>query len=112
MTEIETRVVAAWRRAEIDLGIRFSTPFCHALADGRICECPGLIHCFGSPLGTVIAVLGQPSESEAMPSREDGYHFSILGEMYGQFERELFIETLNDWQYYGPVSERPTWYAG
>lgn len=111
MTGIEARVVAAWKEAAADLGIRFTSPFVIAAADGRCREHLGLVHQFGRRLGTLISVLDEPSERIERPPDED-YYRSILGSGYGQYKRQLFIDTLDDWQFFGPENERPEWYSG
>jgi len=104
-------VVGAWRQAAHDLGVRFSAPFIFTCADGKRVECLGLVHQFGRRVGTVISVLGQPSASAAPPVDPD-YFTSTLGTGYGEYQRQWFIDTLDDWQFFGPDSERPSWYTG
>lgn len=109
MTETETRVVAAWREAVTDLGFQFTSPFVVTLPDGSRHEHLGLIHQFGRRVGALIAVLGQPSEK--LPRPVD-YFWSILGQGYARYDRQLFVDTLDDWQFFGPEAVRPAWYSG
>jgi hypothetical protein len=111
MTDTEAKVVAAWEEAAADLGVRFTTPFIIALSDGRRQEHLGLVHQFGRRIGTVISVLHEPSERTQHPG-DDDYFTSILGPGYTRYERQEFIDTLNDWQFFGPDRERPEWYSG
>jgi hypothetical protein len=111
MTDTEAKVVAAWKQAEADLGIQFTSPFNAPSADGSTQEHLGLVHRFGRRLGTLIRVLHEPSEKSPHPAGED-YYFSILAPGYGLYERQLFIDTLDDWQFFGPDCERPAWYSG
>src|SRR5512139_1525811 len=111
MTNTEASVVAAWREAAADLGFRFTTPFVVTLADGRQQEHLGLVHHFGRRVGTLIAVLHEPSEKFPRPEVKD-YFWSILGPSYGRYERQAFIDTLDDWKFFGIESERPEWYSG
>jgi hypothetical protein len=111
MTETEAKVVAAWQEAAADLGIRFTSPFVVAVADGRQHEHLGLVHQFGGRIGTLIRVIREPSEHSPHPPGDD-YYFSILGSGYARYERQFFIDTLDDWQFFGAESERPEWYAG
>ena len=111
MTDTEARVVAAWKEAASDLGIRFTSPFVVTLPDGRKQEHLGLVHQFGGRLGTLISVLHEPSERVRYPADED-YCTSILGPGYVQYERQEFIDMLDDWQFLGPENERPKWYSG
>jgi hypothetical protein len=111
MTEKENQVVAAWKQAAVDLDIQFTSPFTISLPDGTRLECLGLVHRFGRRMGTVIAVIGEPSEPTD-PLTTDDYFWSILGESYCEFDRQLFMDTLDDWKFFGPESERPAWYSG
>ena len=111
MTDTETKVVAAWKEAAAELGIQFTSPFVVTLSDGEKREHLGLIHRFGRRIGTLISVLHEPSECIRRPPGDD-YFSSILGLIYVRYERQEFIDTLDDWQFFGPESERPEWYSG
>jgi hypothetical protein len=111
MTDTEAKVVAAWKQAEVDLGIRFTTPFVITLSDGSQQAHLGLVHQFGRKLGALISVLHEPSENIRHPD-EENYYWSILGPGYATYDRQAFIDTLDDWQFFGPESERPKWYSG
>ena len=111
MTNIEARVVAAWREAAADLRIQFTSPFVITSADGHTYEHLGLVHCFGRRTGTLIRVLDEPSENSPHPAGDD-YYWSILSSGYERYERQFFIDTLDDWQFFGPDTQRPDWYTG
>jgi hypothetical protein len=111
MTDTETKVIAAWKKAAADLGVRFTSPFVVTLPDGHTQEYPGLVHQFGRRIGTLISVLHEPSERFQYPADED-YCTSILGSIYMRYDRQEFMDTLDDWQFVGPESERPAWYSG
>ena len=111
MTETELNVVAVWRQAAEDLGIRFTSPVTVSAPDGLQYDCIGLVHQFGRRIGTLISVLGEPSAQGRYAGDAD-YFTSQLGTSYGQYDRQLFIDTLNDWQFFGSEAERPTWYSG
>ena len=111
MTDTETKVVAAWRQAAADLGFEFTSPFVLTLSDGSHHEHLGLVHRFGRHIGALISVLHEPSEKIPRPTGDD-YYWSILGPGHGRYERQSFIDTLDDWQFFGPESERPPWYTG
>ena len=111
MTDTEAKVVAAWKEAAANLGIRFTSPFVIRTAEGRNHKHLGLVHQFGRRIGTVIGVLHEPSE-ETPHGVSDDYFFSILSPAYGRYEQQLFIDTLDDWQFFGPEAERPSWYSG
>lgn len=112
MTDAETKVVAAWREAAAELGIRFTSPFTITTPEGHSQEHLGLVHQFGSKYGALVAVLNEPSENKALPAG-DNYFWSVLSPVnYGQYDRQLFVDTPNDWQFFGSDLERPSWYSG
>jgi hypothetical protein len=111
MTEVESRVVAAWREAERDLGIRFTSPFVLSTADGKRLEYLGLVHKFGGRIGMLVSVIDEPSSAVSVPAGDD-YGWSRLAAGYGEYQRQSFLDMLDDWQFLGPDSERPAWYTG
>src|SRR4029077_5223774 len=110
VTQVEAKVVAAWREAAKDLGIRFTAPF-SADRDGRHFDNLGLVHRFGRRVGTIISVIDEPSSFTRYPA-DDDYYSSQLSPNYGDYDRQHFIDTLDDWKFCGPDSERPSWYSG
>ena len=111
MTDTEAMVVSAWKEAAADLGIRFISPFIAQSTSGLRHEYLGLVPMFGGPIGTLIRVLREPSEKSPDPEG-DGYYWSILSPGYARYDRQSFIDTLDDWQFFGPDTERPEWYSG
>jgi len=111
MTDTEARVVSAWKEAAADLRIRFISPFIAQSTSGLRHEYLGLVPMFGGPIGTLIRVLREPSEKSPDPEG-DGYYWSILSPGYARYDRQSFIDTLDDWQFFGPDTERPEWYSG
>jgi hypothetical protein len=114
MTEIEFKVVEAWKKAADDLAIRFSSPFTVVTQDGHRLACIGFIHNFGRRVGTIISILDQPSSLAHLVGRwnDEDYYISVLAAGYGEYQRQTFIDTLDDWQFFGSDSERPSWYTG
>jgi hypothetical protein len=41
-----------------------------------------------------------------------GYASSDLSANYRQYDRDLFVDTLNDWQWFGQKGEQLSWYTG
>jgi hypothetical protein len=110
MTDLEAKVVAAWHDAARDLGIRFTSPFT-AEHGGTAISCLGLVHHFGRRIGTIISVLHEPS-SEMRDPDGDEFFLSRLSDSYARYDRQFFIDTLNDWQFFGADAEKPIWYTG
>ncbi|HTQ29636.1 MAG TPA: hypothetical protein VMI53_00360, partial [Opitutaceae bacterium] len=109
--DIEARVVEAWKQASADLGIKFTSPFVVIDPDGQRLEGLGLVHFFGRRLGAIISVIDGPLSRSKVWTNDD-YFSSMLGRSYERYERQHFIDTLDDWHFFGPESERPPWYSG
>ena len=43
---------------------------------------------------------------------EGGFYVSFLAPSYDDFDRELFVATLNDWGWKGREGAAPEWYTG
>jgi len=79
--------------------------------DGRRFDTLGLVHHFGRRIGTIISVVDEPSSLTRYPA-DDDYYVSQLSHTYTRYDRQFFIDTLDDWQFFGEDSERPSWYSG
>lgn len=104
------KVSDAWLAAARDLGITVTAPCVLETGEGEY-TFAALVHDFGRPKGTLVVV---PSDREVLveAARARGYFPSCLYESYEAYERQLFIDTLNDWQWFGNDGERPDWYTG
>jgi hypothetical protein len=103
----------AWISAAKDLGIEVACPY-DLDSQGRTYQYVVLIKYFGSPKGTLVFPLAYRLDEAAVEhGAQKGYFVSSLNEeSYGRYDRQLFIDTLNDWGYFGEESERPQWYTG
>ena len=107
-------IAAAWIEAGGDLDIAFQAPFELTVAD-VVYRFIGRVPDFGARHGMLIcSETGGPSFDEVrvldLPSLEYGYSF--LRSSYCTYDRELFIDTLNDWQWINGAEDPPGWYTG
>jgi hypothetical protein len=104
-------MTGAWLEAARDLSIRFEAPFAIE-HEGSLYWCAGWLPDFGCPRGAVIA--GREAVDEIFDVAEAlGYYASGLNPLYYEtYDRELFVDTLNDWGWYGDAAEAPPWFAG
>ncbi len=103
-------LVSAWRDAARDLGVDVRAPF--NLPDVST-PCFAWVTSFGSSHGTVVT--GRRSANEdirAIAESRSMYCSEIDEESYSRYDRDLFVETLNDWGWYGDLSAVPEWYTG
>ena len=107
-----TQITAAWFAAASDLGIRVTAPFVLVDSeDHRELELIALIHDFGGPSGTLVTTTNVDVGEIEKAAASSGYFLSLLSrEAYGRYDRSLFVDTLNDWGYFG--TDAPGWYTG
>uniref|UniRef100_UPI00404AD330 hypothetical protein n=1 Tax=Gelidibacter sp. TaxID=2018083 RepID=UPI00404AD330 len=101
----DNKFVIAWQKAANDLNLDIQFPNAIKNTDVTI-----YIKDYGSPNGMIITRIGceiNPSEIED----KELFH-SFLSDTYEVYDRELFVDTLNDWGYYGEPSQKPDWYNG
>jgi hypothetical protein len=101
----------AWQAAAQDLGIRVETSDCWLEQDGGGSrhELVAIVRDFGGENGMAILGASDPALRELAASH--GFGFTVLGPSYNTYERRLFEDTLNDWQWTGE-GEAPPWYTG
>jgi hypothetical protein len=105
MKPVDTEAVRrAWERAGDELGIEVEVE--PALLSDAVVVVGG----FGRPPGTVIFVPQSSADARGV-AEEHGYFVSVAWASYEVYDRELFVNTLNDWQWFGP-GDPPEWYTG
>jgi hypothetical protein len=58
-----------------------------------------------------MAILPEWDPAGAGLAAAQGYGFTVLGKSYEDYDRRLFEDTLNDWQWTGD-RDPPPWYTG
>ena len=97
-----------WRKAEQDLGIDIDLKAAVGLKNGT--KTFVLIKDFGGPKGIIVSSIDDTQDFKEL--QELGFYCSALGDSYTSYDRVLFIDTLNDWGFFGEAKNRPTWYEG
>jgi len=106
---IDEQIVLAWKEAAQDLRIGVVAPFELESAGDKIVYEAHILD-FGGPKGTVAGVIDDEAPwTDAR--RVQGYYGSNLSPSYRRYDRQLFIDTLNDWQWFGQGLP-PIWYTG
>jgi len=105
-------MVEAWIKAGRALGVEVIAPFAFESRERSI-RCTAFIRHFGRPDGTVVVPIDSPDcQSVAEAASEAGYYCSFLAPVYEQFDRDLFVSTLDDWGWFGDEEDKPAWYSG
>lgn len=101
-------MIGAWDEAEKDLGIKVNPRLTLELKNGikNFVQ----IKDFGGTKGTIVTL--SPDTQDFKELQELGFYCSALGESYSAYDRNLFIDTLNDWGFFGEANKKPTWYSG
>lgn len=110
--EINNEVIKAWRKATVDLGLKIQSPFNLKVNSGKIIEYGLLLEDFGSKLGTIIYTTFEKDDDEDEPWKYGLFSSALNPESYSKYDRQHFIDTLNDWGFYGDKIKTPDWYTG
>jgi hypothetical protein len=98
----------AWEKARLELGVRVDAPADVSIG-GVLHDCVAFVPDFGSANGTAILHESSPAPGESrLPS--DPF-VSRVTDSYARFDHQLFVDTLNDWGWFGSDSP-PDWYTG
>ena len=108
---LDSQIMEAWKQAAQDLGIRVEIPFTLRTETGSVQVCEGRVLDFGGPKGVLFRPIGS-DENRDKSLKETGFFLSQLGSSYYQYDRQLFIDTLDDWKWFGPKGGQPEWYTG
>ncbi|NOX84482.1 MAG: hypothetical protein GXO86_00725 [Chlorobi bacterium] len=111
MDDLFDRPQRSWKKAAEDLGIEFISPFSFT-ANGIRHQVTGLLPQFGGKKGALITSRKDPEEARS--AAEDCGNFFISGlnpYHYDRYNRERFIQTLNDWGWSGEGTP-PAWFSG
>jgi hypothetical protein len=107
------KIVAAFNEAAARLNFEFDRGFSITLHDELLVRPVGLLPHFGSPRGAVIFAESQRIDASHLRELKGmGFFVSVLFESYEAFNQTHFMDTLNDWGYFGPSGLVPTWYSG
>jgi hypothetical protein len=108
---LDGEIMGAWKQAARDLGIRVEIPFTMKMENGDIDFYEGHVLDFGGPKGAVFGAI-DVDENSTKSRTENGYFTSDLGLRYRRYDRQFFIDTLDDWKWFGPEGGQPNWYTG
>jgi hypothetical protein len=99
----------AWLAAAADLGLSVAAP-ASLDSPGGLETFDALIKDFGSPEGVLVVAIGSVTSDMRRLAESRGMFLSELSaDAYGSYSRELFVDALRDWGWFGPTSSRPTW---
>lgn len=103
----------AWIDAAADLGIRVVHPFSFRTPGGAPSTTQGVfLPDFGSGRGTLLTCRFDPDEVQAAAEETDYFQSALSPLHYEPYDRAGFIETLDDWGWFGDASAVPAWFSG
>ena len=103
----------AWLEAARDLNIKVIHPFTFITPSGLNVETIGVyLPDFGSKNGTLLTC--RFDSDEVMDLAEETFYFlsGLNPYSYEPYDRELYIDTLNDWGWFGLKNDVPEWFSG
>jgi hypothetical protein len=104
------KLIKAWVKASKDLGVLIETPFLLKIDNEEI-KYDLLIKNFGSASGTLILTIDDMIYFNK--AEKQGFYCSALNPFhYEKYNKNIFIETLNDWGFFGKEEFKPAWYDG
>jgi hypothetical protein len=102
----------AWRVAAKELGFEFVAPFDVQVGSAQA-QFHGYVPNFGSVNGAVFLVCETFREDHGSlisVAKKSGYfHSEISAKVYRAFDRDVFLEVLRDWGWFGSETSRPSW---
>lgn len=104
-------IIRAWQKAAVDLDLKIHCPFTFYDANGQGCQFEIVIENFGSKKGAIIMSLDKVNDI-IIPQKLGVFFSQVNPEIYGEYDRENFIDTLIDWGYFGTLQDKPEWYPG
>jgi hypothetical protein len=108
---MEDRLLSVWREASLDLGLSIEAPFSLVMDSGATFVARLLLRNFGAANGMLIVT----DYSAVRPYAEDlvaaGFGYSTLSEpsIDEKYNREFFLDMLQDWGWSGAAYLRPSW---
>jgi hypothetical protein len=103
----------AWLEAGADLGIRVVHPFTFTNRTGASATTVGVyLPDFGAPSGTLLTCRFDSDEVDEAAEETDFFISALSPRTYEPYRREVFVEALNDWGWFGPRDSAPPWFAG
>jgi hypothetical protein len=104
---------AAWLAAAADLGLDVVAPYRVVDSENRAINGSALVRQFGSSAGALVLDLASTTQTETAAATRLGFFVAqVSAEAYASYDRDLFVDTLNDWGWFGPEQDRPTWFTG
>lgn len=108
--EEDANLIKAWKKAGKDLGLEIISPFILNTTNGKV-DYPILVKSFGGKHGTIIA-RHELFFDFPMPKHKDYFISAVNAEYYSDYNRTNFIETLEDWGFFGNSNDVPKWFNG
>jgi len=103
----------AWFEAAEDLNIRVIHPFSFKTQNDVEAETVGVfLPDFGSIYGTLLTC--RFDSDEVMDLADETIYFcsALNPHSYEPYDRKLYVETLNDWGWFGLQKDIPAWFSG
>jgi hypothetical protein len=109
--QLGTTTISSWLQAAAELDFVVIHPFVFHSKDGRMATSVGVfIPDFGSQFGTLLTCRFDSDEVCDLADNTDYCRSALNPNSYEPYKRELYVETLRDWGWFGK-SAPPNFYA-
>jgi len=103
----------AWLEAAKDLNIKVVHPFKFKTPTGEEFETVGVyLPDFGSKNGTLLTCRFDSDEIMEIADETNYYQSALNPHHYEPYNRNDYIEALNDWGWFGEPEKTPKWFKG
>ena len=110
---IPNQMAQAWLDAAKDLGIRVQHPFMFTTKQGVTATCRGVfLPDFGGPKGALLTCRFDSDKTLDLTDDTDYFMSWLNPHNYEPYRREKYIDTLNDWGWFGDPAKVPSWFGG
>jgi len=108
---LRSQITAAIGAAAAELELSVAVPYHLVTPAGATVEYLALVRGFGAKIGTLLCLSNEWQSLSALRGEQGGYYVSGLYPGYGRYDRQQWIDTLNDWGWHGDGAP-PSWYTG
>ena len=113
MLHMANPMAQAWLAAARDLNIRVEHPFIFTSRSGINATTQGIyLPDFGSPSGALITCRFDTDAVHEAADDTDYFQSALSPHHYEPYDRSTFIDTLEDWGWFGNPAEVPSWFNG
>jgi hypothetical protein len=99
-----------WKQTAQDLGFEFIVPFILSVGQETLTYL-GVVPQFSRPK-EMLVIVGLHADRHMRVAKQNGFGFSCFSENFEPYDRQSFIDILDDWGWSSSTNTAPSWYSG